>query len=199
MNKKTPIKTIAIEGFIILIFIALGIISALLLCKIFPQKPPDYYYVYSAMIQAVGALIALVSIFVIFKIQIQMQRIKGDYEMVLPLYKSEGEYLSTEKLDIYMAQSLSNRKGCFFDFIKEINDRINKNKDILHYTRMKGRIIIFLYTFLFIYYIFAMHLNYVIFNDSVLPLIVLFVGFSLSIFTIIRTIYYLMKCLRQDS
>ena len=42
--------------------------------------PDQYYYIYSAMAQSTGALIALVGIFVVFRLQHQSDRIRRGRE-----------------------------------------------------------------------------------------------------------------------
>ena len=116
-------------------------------------------------------------------------------------FRNSNIYPSPEYLDECIERTLSdvNKNSANYNFIKEIRDRINKNKDILDYVRKKGITILCLYGFLFIFYFFAIHLDYTIWRSSRWLITILPVGFWLTIYIIYRTVYYLIKCLHRDN
>ncbi|MCK4820381.1 hypothetical protein KA005_31745 [bacterium] len=155
-----------------------------------------YYYVYSAMVQATGALIALVGVFIIFRLQIQRDIVRDAEDNLLSNKGLGGARKDLERrAEEWLRNNNTNRERTTSAhiFIEENFQNLRLHKSIRKYAIDKGVITIILVTFLFMYYIIVLHLNHFLVTLS--PLRPFIGGVIFSIFIVGYLINYIIKCI----
>jgi len=129
------------------------------------DKPECYYYVYSAMAQVTGGLIALVGIFIVYHLQVQRERIQdasnrlrealqyGDCNSIhIVRYKKLLE-IAAELLATTQNMNVPASDVPKINRIRIERDNIKWHIDNLHHTVKRGAIIVFVTTLLFLWFI----------------------------------------------
>ncbi len=159
------------------------------------MTPDQHFYVYSAMTQSMGALIALVGVFIVFRIQIQRDRIGGAFERLAQILKISPLLNSRDDILKSADDVLKDGKHHLINRRKDVQrekDNLGRHEDILKYTIDKGKETIALVALLFMYYIIALHSKA---YNALFPSARLLVGLVLSMLIIIRLILYLRNCI----
>jgi hypothetical protein len=158
-----------------------------------------YYFVYSAMTQSVGSLIAIIGVFMIFRIQIQRERLGNTYRALRRAFYGEtwrpgneikGEV--TKYLDENKNTDVANTKH--YKLIETNFNNLGEHGDNLDYIKNEGMRTIWVGGVVFIYYILALHLNS-FFYPTIYRLSVFIFGAILSVLAIFVSIRYIFKCL----
>jgi hypothetical protein len=156
-----------------------------------------YYYVYSAMTQAIGSLIALVGIFIIFRIQLQRERIRDSCISIANLGHWNNDF--SEKEITSLAEAFITSSASKMGDIKIVkaieNELINKTKqhEIMEYTIKQGEVLVIHATFLFIYYIFILHFHSCIFYSAFLRKVYFVLGITLTVLVVFRIFLFIRK------
>jgi len=162
-----------------------------------------YYYIYTAMTQTTGALIATVAIFIIFRIQIQRERIRNSYKSLANLASFNENYSQT-KLDVLIKEELDKpqQDRRFDDRLSLIIEGEWKNaknqEDTINYTIQEGKKVVTQAASLFIYYIFVLHIHYFIFYNLSLLRLCLFSGLVISLLIIFKIIFFLRNSIEPE-
>jgi len=119
-----------------------------------------YYIIYSTMTLATSSLIGLVGIFIIFRIQLQRDRIRQTYIEMHKLLKLEPEKASWSELHhgikrvLETEEKSENKKALEFK-----NKRVKKSEEILRYTINWGVFTLSYIGLLFLIYVFVLHFH----------------------------------------
>jgi len=164
----------------------------------------SYYYIYSALTQTTGALLALVGLFIVFRLQLQRERIRAGYDglrlLLSPKSVSQGQvsggilWKTREELDKIIEDMINKKEDERWKRIETEYNSVKKHKDILKYTREKGVRIIYEIGLIFIYYMLILHFNEKIFSVE-RTTIFLYTGLILCTVVIFRILYFLKKCI----
>lgn len=164
----------------------------------------SYYYIYSALTQVTGALLALVGLFIVFRLQLQRERIRAGYDglrlLLSPKSVSEGQvsggilWKTRDELDKIIEEMVERKKDERWKRIETEYNSVKKHKDILKYTREKGIGIIYEIGLIFIYYVLILHFNEKIFSVRQAS-IFLYAGLILCVVVILRILNFLKRCI----
>lgn len=168
------------------------------------MSPMSYYYIYSAMTQVTGALLALVGLFIVFRLQLQRERIRAGYDglrvLLSPKSVSQGQasggilWKTRDELDKIAEDMITKKEDEGWKRIEVEYNSLKKHKDILKYTRGRGIGIIFEIGFIFIYYLLILHYNEkILFKRS--QNIFFYVGLILCVVVIMRILNFLRRCI----
>lgn len=152
-----------------------------------------YYYVYSAMVQATGSLIALVGVFIIFRLQIQRDMIRDAEDNLLSGKGLGGTRKDLErKAEEYLSNNEATKTNSLYIFIKENLQNLQLHKEIRKYAMDRGVLAIISVTSLFIYYIIILHNHH---SYIVFPLLPFMVGMVVSILFVGFLLNYIIRCI----
>ena len=164
----------------------------------------SYYYIYSALTQVTGALLALVGLFIVFRLQLQRERIRAGYNgmrlLLSPKSVSQGQisggilWKTRVELDKIIEDMIRKKEDERWKRIESEYNSVKKHKDILKYTREKGVRIIYEIGLIFIYYVLILHFNEKIFSVGYAS-IFLYVGLILCGLVILRILNFLKRCI----
>ncbi len=121
-----------------------------------------YYIIYSTMTLAIGSLIALVGIFIIFRIQLQRDRIRQGYMDMQKLLNLEPEVASWKDINQGLRQTLETKeeaKSNIHRAVEHKHNRVKKSENILHYTISRGVFILSAIGVLFILHVFVLYFH----------------------------------------
>lgn len=163
------------------------------------MKIDSYYYIYSAMTQSMGALIALIGVFIIFRVQIQRERLKEVYA-ILERLSFPGQ--PRKQIDEGVKAKLEDKEklssvGPINKHVIQLCDDLVNQKNILEYTIQQGKIAVAVTSFVFIFYIIALNGNDYFFA-SILRLPVLILGLLLAIGIVVRIALYIWNCIKVE-
>lgn len=151
------------------------------------------------MTQATGGLIALVGVFIIFRIQIQRQRIQPYYDYFRGIFATADEYLPKKELKRRAREYLESRNNAaLYSSVKNKYDMLVKDGDILKYTVQEGREIIIKIAILFCYYVLVLHINSIIYNLLFWKLLIFLVGLGFSFLVLFWVVCYLLNCIKPE-
>jgi len=158
------------------------------------------YYIYSAMTQAVGALLALVGVFIVYRLQIQRERIslarEHLREKVCPgrICSITDVVKDAEK----SIQNLNSNNGTR-QTMKLIYDGLIRHLEIWKFTIIKGKFVVRILAELFTCYVILLFLNSSIYQIAKLRIFALFFAFILTSLVIINITYYISKSIHFGS
>lgn len=151
------------------------------------------------MTQSMGALIALIGVFIIFRVQIQRERLKEIYVILerlsFPGY-SRKEIDEGVKAKLEDKEKLSSTGPINKHVIQVCEDLVNQ-KNILDYTIGQGKYAVAVTSIVFIFYIIALNGNNYFYN-SILRLPVFFLGLLLAILVVILIALYIRNCIKVE-
>ena len=158
-----------------------------------------YYYVYSAMTQSMGALIALVGVFIIFRIQIQRGRLKeiyagleyASFPMKTRKEIDEGAKEKLKQKEHLISQGPSNKQSV------QLCEDLEYQKDILKYTIEQGKYTIIMTSVTFLFYIYILNANNLLFN-SILQVPMFVVGLLLSFAVVVKITKYIVNIVKVE-
>ncbi len=159
----------------------------------------SYYYIYSAMTQSMGALIALIGVFIIFRVQIQRERLKEIYAILRHLSFPD---CSRKQIDDGVKAKLEDKEklskvGPINKYTLQVSEDLENQKDILDYTIRQGKIAVAATSFVFIFYIIALNWNDYLYV-SILRMPVLVFGVFLAVGIVIRITLYIWNCIKVE-
>jgi len=163
------------------------------------MKIDSYYYIYSAMTQSMGALIALIGVFIIFRVQIQRERLKEIYATLRHLSFPD---CSRKQIDEGVKAKLEDKEklskvGPINKYTIQLSEDLENQKDILEYTIRQGKIAVAATSCVFIFYIIVLNgTDY--FYNSILRIPVFFIGLFLAIGIVVRIMLYILNCIRVE-
>ena len=159
-----------------------------------------YYYIYSAMTQSTGALLALVGVFMIFRINLQKEYIDSCAERIRKITfdpRSIGAY----KILIDHKDTSQKEKDKILNAEVEQNmERFKKHEKILEDTVKRGKDIVKELAFIFLFYVLILHLNEFIYSHQLNYLKNIILALSL-IFTtciVVNLVKLLLNCIQYD-
>jgi len=119
-----------------------------------------YYIIYSTMTLATSSLIGLVGIFIIFRIQLQRDRIRQTYIEMHKLLKLEPEKASWKDLHQGIKQVLETKEESGNKKVVEFKQaRVKNSERILRYTINWGVFTLAYIGLLFLIYVFVLHFH----------------------------------------
>jgi len=154
-----------------------------------------YYIIYSTMTLATSSLIGLVGIFIIFRIQLQRDRIRKSYIDMHKLLKMEPEKAAWKDLHQGIKRVLETEESENKKAIEFKQNRVKNSERILHYTINWGVFTLAYIGLLFLIYTFVLHFH----NE--LPFMqthrfqVEIVTFALNVIGLIVLLKYLITCI----
>jgi len=157
-----------------------------------------YYLIYSTMTLTTASLIGLVGIFIIFRIQLQRDRIRQAYIDMHKLLNLEPEVTTWDDLTQGIKEVLETKedeKGKQQKAVEHKHNRVKKSKEILRYTINWGVFTLAYIGALFAIYIFVLHFH----NE--LPFMethrfqVEIATFALDMIAVIILLKYLITCI----
>lgn len=159
----------------------------------------SYYYIYSAMTQSMGALIALVGVFIIFRIQIQRGRLREIYSglerLAFPNHSrkqiDEGVKGKLEDKENLLKVGPINRQ------VIQLCENLVNDREVLEYTIKQGKNTVVAISFVFIYYIVTLNVNKYLYK-SLLRLPVFYLGLFLAVGLVIRITLYILNVIKVE-
>jgi len=161
----------------------------------------SYCYIFSAMIQSVAGLMALIGVFAIFKIDLHRRRIEGDYMQLSPLVTGNLTYYSDSKIDTEADKILAEPKATagqtpIREKIEHLVGCIRSEKSNLRYTRNGAIIATILSCLLFLFYAMLLNFSYRL-SFAVKDVCIVF-GIVLTAVVVLIDIFYIVYCLIKD-
>lgn len=151
------------------------------------------------MTQSMGALIALIGVFIIFRVQIQRKRLKEIYAILERLSFPDCSRKQIDegvKIKLENKEKLSSVGPINKQVIQLCEDLVNQ-KNILEYTIRQGKRAIIMTSSVFIFYIIVLNGNNYFYN-SILRLPVFFLGLFLAIGIVIRITLYIWNLVKVE-
>lgn len=159
-----------------------------------------YYYIYSAMTQVMGALLALVGVFMIFRIQLQKEYIESHAEKIRKILLNPRD-IDAYRLLIDDKETSQEKKDKILIAEFEHNSKLLKTHEkTLENTVKKGKSTVKELAYIFIFYILILHLNALIYCHPLnyLKNIVLTCSLIFVIVIIVRLISFFSYCIHYD-
>lgn len=160
-----------------------------------------YYYVYGAMTQAMGALVAIVGVFMIFRIQIQRDKLGNTYYSLKSYFFNPTKWIPTEEIEKVARQFVEGkREDVDLQGQRAIRDygSFLRHKNDSQYITNEGIEVIKSAVGVFIYYIIVLHLNYILYELKS-NFFVFILGLIFSICVVVYLLCYVVKCLRMEA
>ncbi|MFC1576587.1 hypothetical protein ACFL3J_02840 [Candidatus Omnitrophota bacterium] len=149
------------------------------------------------MTLATGSLIALVSVFIIFRIQLQRDRIRKTYEEITKMLDLQDDYPSMEELRIAIRNVLGSddrKDSKLYRAIDRKHQQIKYNESVLRYTVNNGIHVLLSIGVIFVLYTFLLHFHNYFELFQVHRFRTLIVIFSLAVLVILNMLVYLIRC-----
>lgn len=154
-----------------------------------------YYYIYSAMTQAMGGLIALVGVFMIFRLNFDKKRKDEQRSVVRDTFGLHAVLLPENVLERRVEERLGEEKNeDTHHFLSEVWNIYILYRDSLEYTGKVGKWVIAGLTGLFIFYIILLH--YVgLYSFCQFP--AMFIMLIITVIVIGKMLDYILNTLRR--
>jgi len=155
-----------------------------------------YYTIYSTMTLATSTLIGLVGIFIIFRIQLQRDRIRQAYMDMHKLLDMEPERGSWDELHHGIRRTLEvEEENGDRKIIEHKYARLKKSEEILKYTISRGVFILAYVGLLFVLYVFILHFHNDLSFMQTHRVQVEITAFILNVIAMIMLLKYLITCI----
>jgi len=155
-----------------------------------------FYVIYSTMTLATGSLIGLIGIFIIFRIQLQRNRIRAAYIDIHKLLNMQPEVSTWHELKTALKKTLETKEES--EVKKGLNTKhesVKRSERILRYTINWG-----VFNLLFVGALFVIHVFILFFHNELLFLKTHRFGVEMTLFTldvimIVLLLQYLVVCI----
>ncbi len=149
----------------------------------------QFYVIYGAMTQATGGLIALFGIFIVYKLQIQRDRLRGEREYLKRMLYPDDDYIPLEKM-LAKAKELAATNLS----IAELYDDLDRCVEHYHWTIRYGSIGIGITALIFIWFILGLFLHALVSH----PMTYFWGSLAASLFAIIYMTWFIILVLRKE-
>jgi len=149
----------------------------------------QFYVIYGAMTQATGGLIALFGIFIVYKLQIQRDRLRGEREYLKRMLYPGDDYIPLEKI-LAKARELAATNLSVGDLYEDL-DRCVEH---YHWAIRYGAIGIGITALIFIWFVLGLFLHGLLPH----PLTYFWASLAASIFAIIYLTWFIIQVLGKE-
>ncbi|MFH1200815.1 MAG: hypothetical protein V1484_00595 [bacterium] len=159
-----------------------------------------YSYIYSAMTQSTGALLALVGVFIIFRIKLQEECIDSCAERIRKI-TFDPRSIDAYRILIDHEDTSQKEKDKILNAEVEQNmELFKKHEKILEDTIKRGKDIVKELAFIFLFYVLILHLNEFIYfyQLNYLKNTILTLSFIFTACIVVKLVKLLLNCLQYD-
>ena len=156
----------------------------------------NYDAVYSAMTEVTGGLIALFGVFIVYKLQIQRDRIKGARETLKNIFLASEFYVPLSEILEFAEQKIRELKFAPGEEkqAKVFHTNLKRYVRTYQFTVRHGAAGTGMATILFLYYICVLHLNEYLPD----PALFFWIGFAASLLIVSYLGWFIVQCLAKE-